>query len=281
MEKLRIKINKQVFKMKILLIGCGNIGTALLNSWINNNIASEIMVIQPSLRNQNLSNLPRISFIKSIKDISPSFTEDLIVLAVKPQHLNDIIFDLYDRNCSAVVVSTLAGISTKILRNSLPNHSNLVRIMPNIAIRNGNSINLTFMLPGMIEQHKQLFYDAFAPSGKIFVFNEERKIDLLTPIFGSGPAYFLLLADVLLKETMKYDISKEDADTMMESLLIGSSNLINKNQSYSELISSICSKKGVTEVALGYIAPQMMVLIKQGLDAALERINELQNENSN
>jgi pyrroline-5-carboxylate reductase len=68
---------------------------------------------------------------------------------------------------------------------------------------------------------------------------------------------------------------------MIDALMIGSAKLINKEQSYSDLISSICSKKGVTEVALKYMQPRLVPLIEQVLNAALNRINELKNENSN
>jgi pyruvate/2-oxoglutarate dehydrogenase complex dihydrolipoamide dehydrogenase (E3) component len=110
---------------------------------------------------------------------------------------------------------------------------------------------------------------------------QEKQIDLLTPIFGSGPAYFFLLADILLKEAMKHGISAEDAKKMIDALVIGSARLINEKQSYTELISSICSKKGVTEVALKHMKPRLVPLIEQGLNAALNRIDELKNENSN
>ncbi len=267
--------------MKILLIGCGNIGGALLNSWVACDIASEIVVVQPSLRNKDMLASSKLSFVQSIKSVSRSFVEDLLVLAVKPQNLNDASPDLINRNSNAVIVSTLAGISLEMLHNALPNHPDLIRVMPNIAIKNGNSVNLAFIAPGASKQHRQLFHAAFAPSGDIFVLDEEKQIDLLTPIFGSGPAYFFLLADILLKEAMKYGISAEDAKRMTDALLIGSARLINEKQSYTELISSICSKKGVTEVALNYVKPRLVPLIEQGLNAALNRIDELKNENSN
>jgi pyrroline-5-carboxylate reductase len=137
----------------------------------------------------------KLSFVQSIKSLSRYFVEDLLVLAVKPQNLNDVAPDLINRNSNAVIVSTLAGISLGILHNALPNHPNLIRVMPNIAIKNGNSVNLAFITPGVSKQHRQLFHVAFAPSGEIFVLDKEKQIDLLTPIFGSGPAYFFLLAD--------------------------------------------------------------------------------------
>jgi pyrroline-5-carboxylate reductase len=268
-------------KMKILLIGCGNIGSALLNSWVACDIASEIVVVQPSLRNKDMLVSSKLCFVQSIKSVSRSFVEDLLVLAVKPQNLNDVAPDLINRNSNAVIVSNLAGISMETLHNALPNHPNLIRIMPNIAIKNGNSVNLAFITPGVSKQHRQLFHAAFGLSGDIFVLDEEKQIDLLTPIFGSGPAYFFLLAEILLNEAMKYGISAEDAKRMIDALMIGSARLINEKQSYTELISSICSKKGVTEVALKHMKPRLAPLIEQGLNAALNRIDELKNENSN
>ncbi len=59
----------------------------------------------------------------------------MIVLAVKPQNLQDVIPDLKSHNENALLISILAGISVKILQNNLPKYENIIRVMPNIAIK--------------------------------------------------------------------------------------------------------------------------------------------------
>ncbi len=57
--------------MKILLVGCGNIGSALLNIWISSHKSHEIVVVQPSLRNRDVFlKAPNVVFVKSMKEVS-------------------------------------------------------------------------------------------------------------------------------------------------------------------------------------------------------------------
>lgn len=259
--------------MRILLIGCGNIGNALLKTWKNIEEIKEVAVVDPNVVN---SDLPNITFFKDI-DALQDFSEDIIVLAVKPQMLNQVLNVIRNRNSNALVVSTLAGITTKILAQGLKNHKNIIRIMPNMAIKTGHSVNLAFVPCGVSAESLELFKNVFIKSGKIFFLNQEDQIDILTPIFGCGPAYFFLLADIMLEYLSKNAIS--NAKEMMDELLIGVSSLAQNDVQYKDIIKSVSSKQGVTEAALKAIGSDMHELIEKSFKAALTRIQELSNEN--
>lgn len=265
--------------MKILLVGCGNIGLSLLKVWVAEQVGAEIIIVQPSMKNSaDFSDYPYIKFLENVTDIPKSFMEDLMVMAVKPQNLQAIAPFLKDRNSSSIIVSTLAGVTLDHLKVFLPKHEKIVRIMPNVALKTRNSINLAFAPEAIKGSILDIFNRAFQPSGPIFFLDEEKHLDQLTPIAGSGPAYIFLLAELLRAEVINMGIPKDAAKGLIDRLFKGSTSLIENDMAYETLIQSVTSKKGVTEAALSVMRPAMEQVIKTSLDAAFVRLRELSDE---
>ncbi|WP_253300059.1 pyrroline-5-carboxylate reductase [Wolbachia endosymbiont of Chironomus riparius] len=267
--------------MNLLLIGCGNIGKALLHLWAPlNNLFERIVVVQPSMSHaNNFINSHSIEFVNSINSVAENFLADLIILAIKPQTIGEVMPELVQRIDNSIIVSMLAGINLAQLSSFLPNQSRVVRLMPNIAIKTGQSINLFFSKKNLVAQDVNIIESAFKPSGMIFWLDKESDIDILTPISGSGPAYFFLLSEILLAETIKFGIDENIACKLVQQIFLGSASLVEKNNNFQNLTSSVASKKGVTEEALKVLKPNIEQAMEKALKAALKRSKELSNEN--
>lgn len=267
--------------MKILLIGCGNIGLPLLKIWALDKACEEIFVVQPSLLHEkSFSEHKHVTFVTSLISVPETFREDIIVVAVKPQQLATVRQELSKRNHNAIIVSTLAGIKLDKLCALWPRHKNIIRIMPNIGIQTGHSINLAFASSSADDHAIKVFKQLFIPSGPIIFVEQEADMDQLTPIAGSGPAYFFLLAELLQQEAMNMGISYELARQIVNQLVVGVASLINDDTDYRDMIKTVTSKKGVTESALHIMEPAIKETLHKSIQAALIRLNELRNENS-
>ena len=219
-------------------------------------------------------------FVQDIGSIPQNFSENITVLAVKPQNLSEIAPSLMCRKNNSMVASVLAGTSISKLSSMLPNYSKIVRIMPNMAIKVRKSINLMFAPRELTMQETSEIETLFLPSGKIFWLPDEVLIDLLTPISGSGPAYFFLLAELLVNETIKVVENEELAQEIVQTLFLGSARLVEGNNDYKSLITAVASKKGVTEAALQKMQPGMKKAVQAGIAAAVTRLKKLAHENS-
>ena len=121
--------------MNILLIGCGNLGSILLNKWSHNAQISKVIVVQPSLSKRDAFNsITKVTFVKDYEKISRDFVPQVVVIAIKPQQIFDVMpnYGIYSK--SASFISLCAGIDVNLLKKCLGNTATIIRVMPNIAM---------------------------------------------------------------------------------------------------------------------------------------------------
>jgi pyrroline-5-carboxylate reductase len=267
----------------MLLIGCGNIGEALLKLWVSGNVVSDhlyknVVVVQPSLSSAgDFSQYQFIKFIDDIKDIPANFVPMIIVLAIKPQIADKVIPNLVLSE-KTIVISMLAGTKLGRLLELTSGHKKIVRMMPTVAVKTGRSVNLLFANENSINDEDLLTVKSlFEPSGKIVRLKNEDHIDLLTPISGSGPAYFFLLSEILIEEVVKLGIDKDTAFDIIHEVFVGCASLADNGApaDFASLRESVTSKGGVTEAALKIMSPEMRDVIQRSLQSAIARLKEL------
>jgi len=134
-----------------------------------------------------------------------------VMLSVKPQKLDEIASDLKKLKLKdgAMLISVLAGISTKILKSILPENAIAIRTMPNTPISVGYGATGVY-LPPELEHKKEDILKYFGTGNNKVVFVErEDQINDITGLSGSGPAYFFLLAEKIAA-TSDFKISEKD-----------------------------------------------------------------------
>ena len=119
--------------MKTLLIGCGNLGKSLLKIWSESLGNKEVIVVQPSLSAQRLfKEDDRIIFVSDIANIQKYFIADIVILALKPNNLEEFMIKNSDYLDNKIIVSMLAGVSISRLNSYFSSPQKIVRMMPNI-----------------------------------------------------------------------------------------------------------------------------------------------------
>ncbi|HSX20489.1 MAG TPA: pyrroline-5-carboxylate reductase dimerization domain-containing protein [Gammaproteobacteria bacterium] len=265
--------------MNLLLIGCGNIGGTLLKLWSAMSVFQRIVVVQPSMKHAaHYQQHQAIEFVNNIKEVPADFAEDVLVLAVKPQQLNDILPGLSTRNSNAILVSLLAGTKTEHLSSA--SASKIIHLMPNVAIKTGKSVNLAYATQNLQLTDVAKIEEIFQPTGKITWLSTDEQIELLAPFSACGPAYFFLLAELLVGEAVKVGINADVARNIMQQTFVGTASLVEGAADYDALIKSVASKKGVTEAALDVLRPDLTNSLSKAISAALSRSKELVRENS-
>ena len=125
---------------KILLIGCGHMGSAMLDAWIHKKNNKFIIIDPKNFKKINIKYKKRVNAYKSINDIQIMTKFDIIIFAVKPQSIINIMksISLNKFNSSAVFISIIAGKKISFFEKYLKPKSQIVRIMPNLSSAFGN-----------------------------------------------------------------------------------------------------------------------------------------------
>ena len=120
--------------MKICLVGCGKMGSSLLEGWSLLNLINEILIIEPNLKNipKELIRIKKFYFYNDLTKIENSNVFDIIVLAVKPQVMKDVVIQLSKLNIkSKAWLSIAAGLSVNFFENYLGHNQAIIRTIPN------------------------------------------------------------------------------------------------------------------------------------------------------
>jgi pyrroline-5-carboxylate reductase len=262
-------------KENICFIGAGNMGEALMKGCLSSNMnASNISFME--LNEEKASyilaayKLNRVSSYKELSNFS------IIVLAVKPQNIQDIIPNLkISIKTKTTLVSILAGISIGYYKKYFPENP-IIRVMPNTPCLINKGISV--ITPCNIASGLQIeiIKKIFANTGEVMIM-EESKMNGVTALSGSGPAYFYHLIDVFAKEAQNIGIAYNEAKKLMCQTMLGSAEmLLTQNKEPQELIKQVKSPGGTTEAGLKILQTQSLRdIISNCLSAANNRALDL------
>lgn len=202
---------------------------------------------------------------------------DLVILAVKPNMILETLKDVASGlkpNC--LVVSVAAGITTAAMQQQLSGNAAVVRAMPNTPSVVGLGVTGISKGSNVTEQQLDLAVKLFSSVGKVLVVDES-KIDALSTISGSGPAYVFYFAEKLITAAKKLGFSEQEASLMVKETFLGSATLLATSSSTpEELRQQVSSPNGTTMQATGrFDAADLERVFIEATEAALARAKEL------
>ena len=193
-------------------IGSGNMAYALINGLLNNGYNSKnIKASDPNdelLRKREVElNIATFANNSSLVEVC-----DIIVFAVKPQVLSEVCLELRDNIKSKhLFISIVAGIRLNDINRWLGGNYSLVRTMPNTPALMQHGVTGLFPNELVNDEQKALVTNILSSVGDCFWVNEEKLIDAITAISGSGPAYFFLLMESMTQAGVALGLDEETA----------------------------------------------------------------------
>jgi pyrroline-5-carboxylate reductase len=240
---------KKVEKIKMAILGCGNMTTPLVESFSQQFDNIDLYTYTPSqVRAKELAEKVKGTFCPTLKDIP---TCSFYLIGCKPQQFDELAKDLgpfLEGECT--IISLMAGKSVEVIKKYL-NVKKVVRLMPNTPVKVGQGVHLIYFSPEVEENEARLLEELFSSCGEVFVFENEDQINLVTPYCGSGPAYIFEMARILISDLQSKGISQVGAEKMIKQMIYGASKLMLKSEeSPGMLRDKVTSKGGVTAEAL-------------------------------
>jgi pyrroline-5-carboxylate reductase len=204
---------------------------------------------------------------------------DVLVLAVKPQDLRAAVKSLSGRN-RKLVISIAAGVRTEALSRWLGGHRRLVRCMPNTPALIGAGVAALYALPEVDAEEKRKAEAILRAVGEVVWVDDERLLDPVTAVSGSGPAYVFWFIEQLAASGEKLGLPKSTSMKLAMETVLGAAKLAAQSADPpGELRRQVTSKGGTTEAALKVFEQERLAeKIMKALEAASRRGSELGDE---
>lgn len=265
----------------VLLVGAGKMGGALLESWLARGLpAALVSVLDPTPA-------PEVAKLLATKRIARDPQPQLIpnhaavVLAVKPQVASSImphVARFVGRD--TVVVSIMAGKTLTFLSKHLPKNAAIVRAMPNTPAAIGRGITVAVPNARVKSGARDLADALLAATGPVEWIKNEKWMDAVTAVSGSGPAYVFLLAESLARAGVAAGLPKPLAMKLARETVSGSGELLHRSDlDPAKLRENVTSPGGTTAAALKILMARSGLdgLMKKAVAAATKRSRQLAN----
>ena len=255
----------------ILLIGCGNMGGAMLAGWLAGGFdPARFTIVDPVLAEAPAG-------VELLRELPAGRTFDAILLGIKPQMLDALAPAIAPlAGPQTMVLSILAGAELASIAARFPQAAGYLRIMPNLAAALGKS-PVALVSQGLSAAGQAAITVLMAPLGTP-EWLEEAQFDLVTALAGSGPAFVYRFIDALAAGATALGLPGDQAQRLAVSMVEGASALAAASpHSAAELARRVASPGGVTQIGLDILdADQALArLIEATLKGAAERSAEM------
>ncbi|MCD6055886.1 MAG: proC [Gammaproteobacteria bacterium] len=263
-------------KITIAFIGAGNMAANLIGGLIRNGYPAHS--IWATRRNEDkLEELAvRFGIHTTSDNRAASEAADIIILAVKPQQLQTVCHSLRDQVQSKkpLVISIAAGIEQETIAKWLGADSvAIIRLMPNTPSLVGCGASILFANRVTTSEQRDSAQSIASAVGKAVWLEEETQMAAATALSGSGPAYFYLFMEYLMKAAVTMGLAAETAELLTLQTALGAAKMaIESGLSVAELRAQVASPQGTTAEAINvFNRKQLDVIIQEAVESAKSR----------
>ena len=268
----RINVNRMVF------IGAGNMAEALVKGMLASGVCTADRIFVTDVRSERLAFFESEFQVKGLSSNKAAVTSaDVVVLAVKPQVIGGVLDGFQAAlGHKPLVISIAAGISTSWLEKSLGEGVRVVRAMPNTPalVRSGAAA----ICRGRWATDADFnIAEAIMNSVGLVVRIEEKDMDAVTALSGSGPAYVFHLMEAMIAAASHAGLDGDVARKLVYATIRGAAKLAeDTGVDPAELRRRVTSKGGTTEAALAVLEEKSVYhAYLQAIAAAHRRSREL------
>ncbi len=268
----------------LVLVGCGKMGSALLKGWLARGLSPEaVWIVDPAPENvfaqfMDVSGFARDRVAASIEDIPADIRPSFVVLAVKPQIMDQAIAALVRFVDSACYVSIAAGKTIGYFEQALGVSAAVIRAMPNTPAAIGRGITVAVANENVRDNQRSICAAMMKAAGEFFWVEDENLIDAVTAVSGSGPAYVFYLTECLSAAGKAAGLPEDLAAALAHHTVSGAGALMDATDELpATLRRNVTSPKGTTEAALDVLMAKdgLAPLMRKAVSAAARRSKEL------
>ena len=262
----------------ISFIGGGNMAQALIGGLISRGLpTTRITVSDPVEQVRALLAEKEINVTDD--NIAAIKNADIVVFAVKPQVLAQVLQPLKGLVSDKLIISIVAGAEIATLA-SLLGTERIVRVMPNTPALVQTGAHGLYAHEYVASSDRDLASQVLASTGLTIWVNSEAQIDAVTAVSGSGPAYFFYMMESMIRAGKNLGLDEKVATALTLQTALGAAQMaITSSNTPAELRKNVTSPNGTTQAALEvFDRAQISQNIQAALAAAQKRSQELAQE---
>src|SRR5215212_80321 len=212
---------------KLVLVGAGKMGGAMLEGWLKENIdPAKLAVIDPA-PSADVKSLITQSAILLNPPISGIGDVEIIVVAVKPQTASEAMPGIAPlRKSRPLVLSVVAGKTIAFFGDYFGSDAAIIRTIPNTPAAVGRAITAMAANRNVSSTQQTLAHALLSSVGEVVTVAHERQIDAVTALSGSGPAYVFLLTECLAEAGRAGGLDAQLAERLARGTIAGSAALL-------------------------------------------------------
>lgn len=253
----------------LLFIGAGNMGGAFIRGLLKHE-THQITVVDPAK-----PDFDAVTVLSHIKEFDGP-TPDAVILAVKPQIMEQVVSALREKIYDSLVISIAAGKKIAFFQGILGKNARIIRAMPNLPAAIGEGMTCWVGNYNLGQRDKETAHEILRGAGQVHELQEESAVDSWTAIAGSGPAFVFHFLECLSLAAEKLGFNKELSDLLAIQTTLGSAKLVKElNDEFITLRESVTSPGGTTAAGLAVLMEKLPELLVQTSLAAHQRSVEL------
>ncbi|MGE0668432.1 MAG: pyrroline-5-carboxylate reductase [Sphingomonadales bacterium] len=263
----------------LVLVGGGRMGSALLAGWLGKGLhGTAVVVVEPDAEAAR-----RIAAIDAEVKVIPSIATlnrdpAVIVLAVKPQVMGSVLPEVAAFP-HALFLSIAAGKTLDYFAEAIGPAVAIVRAMPNTPAAIGKGVSVCVASASVTEAQRTLCTTLLRAVGAVAWLDQERQMDAVTALSGSGPAYVFYLIECMAAAGQAAGLPAELAEMLARQTVAGAGALVeaSEDESAATLRRNVTSPNGTTEAALNVLMGEagLAPLMRHAIEAAARRSKEL------
>jgi pyrroline-5-carboxylate reductase len=267
----------------IAFIGGGNMASCIIGGMVADGFNPEqILVGTPS--ESTRQRLAESYGVVGVSDNHQAVAQaDLVVLAVKPHMMRDVIKDLAPAlGHKPTIVSVAAGIPIEALSSWLRADMPVVRAMPNTPSMLKSGATGLYANRPLTDQQQRLVESIFESIGYTCWVNQESLIDAVIAVSGSGPAYFFLMMEAMQKIGTELGLTEQTAHDLCVHTALGASRMATETgMTPTELRAQVTSPGGTTNAAIASFQQQGLEdMFRDAMNSAVKRAEEMSRDYS-
>jgi pyrroline-5-carboxylate reductase len=234
---------------RIGFLGGGNIGEALIRGLTKTGLVPAEHVLVADVRADRLDELRRLyGVVVAADNVTLVRRADVVILAVKPQILREVLEEIAPATPGKLLVSVAAGVATGEIRRHVPPGTRLIRVMPNtpaLVLEGATAIGrASGLADGDLDTARQIFEAV----GRAVVL-DENMMDAVTGLSGSGPAYIALVVEALADGGVRVGLDRKIAMTLAMQTVLGTARLLIDTGMHPGQLKDMVSSPGGTTIA--------------------------------
>jgi pyrroline-5-carboxylate reductase len=277
MRKGGIEGTMEKKRTRIAFIGGGAMGEAMIRCLLTKNVvASQDMLVSDvsQVRRELLKKEYGVNTVADNREAAKN--ADLIILAVKPQNLTQVMGEIKGLAPNQLILSIVAGATISNLGQGL-GHSCLIRAMPNTPAQIGEGMTMWTATAGVGQKQRNLARTVLGALGKEICVTDEKYMNMATAVSASGPAYVFLFIEAFVDAGVHIGLPRDMAQTLVMQTILGSAHTVEKTGKHPADLRNLVTSPGgtTTEALLQLEKGRFRSLLFEAVAAAYEKAKRL------